>query len=166
MKKIIPPIGLRIIKSSIVVFLSLMTTYIRGNDCIPFYTAIAAIMSVQPTAKDAKYFGLGRAIGTFIGGFWGIVLLYINILLPAQHIIVHYLIVSLMIIPTIYTSIILKKPQSAFIACVTLISITINHITDTNPFLFAFNRMLDTFIGSLIGLAINYIALPKEQADN
>ena len=44
--------------------------------------------------------------------------------------------------------------------CVVFLSIALTHSFDDNPYLFVFNRVLDTFIGIGVGLAVNNFHLP------
>ena len=43
------------------------------------------------------------------------------------------------------------------------LSIAVNHAKDLNPYLFVWNRCLDTIIGILIGVAVNEFSLPREK---
>src|SRR5699024_31955 len=47
--------------------------------------------------------------------------------------------------------------------CVVFLSIAVNHAKDQNPYLFVWNRCLDTIIGILIGVAVNEFSLPREK---
>lgn len=157
----LPPIGMRMIKSALVVYACLLVDMARGNTGIPFYAAIAGILCIQPYREEAKKAGWGRICGTFIGAFWGVIALFINLSLPEGYIHLQYVIIALMVIPTIYTTNLFRKNASTFIACIALLSVDLNHIGDANPYLFAFNRVLDTSIGVGVALIINSIELPK-----
>lgn len=158
-----PAVGLRIIKSSIVVFICLFSGMFRPNG-IPFYSAIAAVLCIQPYREEGKRAGLGRIWGTFIGAFWGSLVLFINLyLIPGVHPVWQQLVISLTIIPVIYTTVLFKKPGSVFIACVVMLSISVNHITDSQPFLFVINRILDTWIGVFVAFIADSISLPKNR---
>ena len=69
----------------------------------------------------------------------------------------YYLIVSLCIIPLIYVTVLIKKSSASYITCVVFLSITVSHVTDSNPYLFVFNRVLDTLVGIFLALAVNKI---------
>ena len=51
--------------------------------------------------------------------------------------------------------------ETAYLAGTVFLVITINHFTDTNPFIFAFNRLLDTVIGVVVASVVNRIHLPR-----
>lgn len=74
-----------------------------------------------------------------------------------------FLIVALMIIPVIYTTLLIKRPNASYFSCVVFLSITVNHIMDENPYLFVLNRVIDTFIGIAIGMLVNSARLPRRR---
>ena len=151
-----PKIGLRMIKTSIAVFLCFLIYVLRNEQGIVFYSCIAAVLCVQQDSRDTLRVGKNRMEGTIIGGVIGMLTLVFC-----------YLFISLMIIPTIYTTIWLKKPSASYISCVVFLSLTVSHGADGNPYMFALMRMLDTFIGILVAYAVNLIHLPStKESDN
>ena len=66
-----PKIGLRNIKSAISVFICLVL--LKDNH---FYASIAAIICLQTTVANSIKVGKNRAIGTILGGLWGLIVLY------------------------------------------------------------------------------------------
>lgn len=160
-----PTVGMRMVKSSIVVFLCLVLSLLRQYQNISLDIVIAAFLCIQPTMESSKEVAVGRLFGTLIGGFWGSIVLAVNIYLLSQvHVIFVYLLISIMIIPVIYTGVAFKKPSSVFIACVVFLSITVNNIGNVSLIVFVFNRMLDTFLGVLIAMAVNHFYMPKGNA--
>lgn len=155
-----PKIGLRIIKSSVAVALCFVVYFLRGQQGTPFYSAIAAVLCMQPDTSNSLRVGWNRTVGTLIGGFAGmLVLLAERYWLPAEYPIIPYLITAVAIIPLIYVTLLVKKPTASYITCVVFMSITVSHAGDVNPYLFAFNRTLDTLIGIFVSLAVNHIRL-------
>ena len=149
-----PKIGLRMIKTSIAVFLCFLIYVLRNEQGIVFYSCIAAVLC--------------RMEGTIIGGVIGMLtLVFMKYVFVNDNKLFCYLFISLMIIPTIYTTIWLKKPSASYISCVVFLSITVSHGADGNPYMFALMRMLDTFIGILVAYAVNLIHLPStKESDN
>ena len=68
-----------------------------------------------------------------------------------------------MIVPVLYTTIVIKKKQASYFSCVVFLSIVVNHMTDANPYLFVWNRFLDTVIGIAVGIGVNCISLPRKK---
>ena len=67
MKKM-PGIGLRMIKSSIAVFLCLMLNMLRQGQGVVFYSCIAAVLCMQQDAGSSVRVGKNRVVGTLVGG--------------------------------------------------------------------------------------------------
>lgn len=163
-RKNLPPIGARIIKSSIAVALCMVIYYIRlllpvGNG-IPFYSALAALWCMQPYADTTKNNAGQRAIGTFTGAAYGLVFIIILHFIRLTEPIIVYFAASAVIIPVIYTTVVMDKRNASFFSCVVFLSIALTHSFDENPYLFVLNRILDTFIGIGVGIAVNSFHMP------
>lgn len=158
-----PKIGMRIIKSSIAVFLCFVIYMIRGEG-IPFYSAIAAVLCMQSDVENSWRVAFNRIVGTFIGGFFGmLVMLAEQRFIPPTLPMAKYLLISIMVIPLIYIAVLVKKPTASYITCVVFMSVTVSHGLDANPYLFAINRILDTLMGIFVSLGINVFHLPKRK---
>lgn len=163
-RKSLPPIGMRMIKSAVGVFLALVIYLLRGRQGAPFYTAISVLWCMQPYISDAKKNALQRTLGTIIGVVYGLIVIMIEYyVFPTQYEIVRYLLISIFIIPVIYTTVICNKKNASYFSCVVFLSITIVHISDSNPYLFVFNRFLDTMIGIGLALMINSARIPRKR---
>lgn len=161
-KQKIPQIGMRTLKSALGVFLGFVIYYLRGKQGTPFYTALSVLWCMRPYMKDSKQMAFQRAIGTFIGGAYGLIMIMFekHIFEPTDFL--RYCAIAIMIIPIIHTTIILNKKNASYFACVVFLSIVVNHLTDENPYLFVMNRVLDTLIGIFLALAINMFRLPQK----
>jgi len=159
-----PKIGMRIIKTCIAVYICFLIYMLRGEQGAPFYSAIAAILCMQPYVSNSLKVALNRTLGTFIGGAMGMFILLVEqSFVPTDMPALQYLIVSLAIIPLIYFTVLIKKPTTSFIACVVFLSIAISHGADVNPSVFALNRILDTLIGIFVSLGVNALHLPRKK---
>ena len=162
--KKLPPIGARIIKSSVAVALCMVVYHIRtllpiGNG-LPFYSALSALWCLQPYPRTTKNNAGQRTIGTFTGALYGLIFIILMKSAGATTPVLVYLAASVFIIPVIYTTVILDKRSASFFSCVVFLSIALTHSFDDDPYLFVFNRVLDTFIGIVIGLGVNNFYLP------
>ena len=102
-KIVIPKIGMRMIKSSVAVFICFLIHMLRGGEGDPFYSVIATILCMQPQVENSRKVAFNRIFGTLIGAMVGIfVLLIQQNVIPANWILVRYILVSFAIIPTIY----------------------------------------------------------------
>lgn len=160
-KHSLPRVGMRIIKSAIGVFLCFVIYLMRGRQGTPFYSALAVLWCVQPQVTDSVKNALQRTIGTGIGALFGLLVIQLEIYgITLGDGVLHYLMISGSIIPIIYVTVLLKQKNASYFACVVYLSIVVNHIGDTNPFLFVADRSVDTMIGILVGLAINLTYIP------
>lgn len=158
----LPPLGQRIIKSAIAVFIVYIIYYLRGFQGIPFYSAIGAIQCIQPYKKTSKKVMWNRMFGTLNGALFGMITILIDMYYIQQaNQLQYFLLVSFMIIPLMYTSVACKRAEVSYFCSVVFLSITINHIGDANPFLFVLNRIVDTFIGIGVATLVNQAHLPK-----
>jgi len=148
--------GMRVIKTVIAVYICFLISFI--NKSLPFYSVIATILCMQSNIKNGWQVGKDRMIGTLIGGIYGFIcIISINLFNIELFNYIHYLILSLFLIPIIYTNVYLKVTNSTYISCVAFFSITISHGGDTAPMYFALRRIIDTLIGIIVSLAVNRI---------
>lgn len=158
----IPGIGMRIVKSAAAVGICYLVNLLRGGQGIVFYSQLAALWCIQMYRTNTRQNAVQRTIGTLVGAVYGLVYLLVC---PAF---VHLepfgegigqSLIALMIVPVLYTTVLLDKKQASYFSCVVFLSIVVNHVNDINPFLFVWNRFLDTMIGILVGILINDIRL-------
>lgn len=165
-KRTLPPIGLRIIKSAVAIAICYLVSFIRGNDGIVFYSQLAALWCMQVYMENSKKNAAQRFIGTLIGAVYGLAYLLIEekMSLPAgKDEIIQALMISGMIVIVLYTTVLIRKKQASYFSCVVFLSIVVNHVADSNPYLFVWNRFLDTVIGIVIGIGVNSFSLPKNK---
>ena len=161
-----PRIGMRIIKTSIVVFICFVIYWLRGQDGLPFYSGVAAIICMQPYVGGSVRAAANRTIGTLIGGALGVLYLLTDWLfeLSVHHVMLNYLIISLLVIPLIYVTVLIKRPESAPITCVVFICIAVGYGGSVGSYTFALNRLIDTIIGIFVSLAVNSFRIPRKKA--
>lgn len=150
-------LGGRTRKTVIAVFISLVLDSLRPGG-MPFYAAITAIFCVQKKAAQSIETSVNREIATIIGGVIGMLFLFAEQRFGGfDSDIVLYAIIALCLIPIISLSVSIGRPQSTFLMCVVFLSVTIMHSGDVHPFDFALNRILDTTIGIVTALVVNYL---------
>lgn len=154
-------VGMRTIKTVIAVVLCFIIYELRGRQGIPFYSALSAIWCIRPDIRNSKHMAMQRIIGTMIGAAFGLlVLLFEGSYHRELDEVIGYLLSSVILIPVIATTVIMKKKDASYFSCAVFLSITINHLRDANPYLFVWNRIWDTMIGILVALFINTVRLP------
>ena len=136
------------------------------SDGLPFYSAISAIWCMQPNYETTKSNAGQRTIGTFIGAVFGFLYIVFVRLVGMQESLPAYLLASLMVIPLIYSTVIMDKKQATFFSCSVFLSIALTHSFDEDPTLFVCNRILDTFIGIGVGVLVNNFHIPGKYDKN
>lgn len=159
----LPKVGLRMIKSAAAVFLCLLLNMARQGQGAVFYSCIAAVLCMQQDNGSSIRVGMNRVVGTLIGGLAGMLLLAGEQRLHLQGTLSHALLVSLGVLLIIYVTVLLNKKSASYISCVVFMSIVVSHVTDADPYLFAFNRILDTLIGIAVSFALNFFHLPRHR---
>ena len=160
-----PPIGMRIVKSAVAILLCYLVSFLRGNSGIVFYSQLAALWCIQVYVENSWKNALQRFIGTIIGALYGLVYLLIRKWtgsFTAMNEFSDALFISGLIVVILYTTVLIRKKQASYFSCVVFLSIVVNHVTDVNPYLFVWNRFLDTVIGIIIGVGVNLVSLPRE----
>lgn len=173
-----------IIRATIGVFICcLLYEFFDIGTGIPFYAGIATVICLQSEIKSTVRVGLNRTIGTLLGGFTGMGILYLthNYYILGQPIL-RYGLITLCIIPLMYIANIirkvrvpigwdetslfpgtkvfidfLKKSTLTNITCIAFLSVTITHGGDVSITEFATNRIMDTLIGVAVSFFINLI---------
>lgn len=161
-KRKLPGIGMRIIKSAIAVAICYLIDMLREGQGMVFYSQLAALWCIQMYRSGTKQNAIQRTIGTVVGAIYGLVFLLINPILGYlgnNGNVLGNMVISLMIVVVLYTTVLLKQKQASYFSCVVFLSIVVNHVADANPYLFVWNRFLDTMIGIGVGILVNDIRL-------
>ena len=166
LKNKVPPIGWRILKSALAVLLCYLVSFLRGNAGIVFYSQLAALWCIQVYVQNSKKNASQRFIGTTVGALFGLLYLLVRNALGMEgqvYRVIDAFAISFFIIVILYTTVLMKKKQASYFSCVVFLSIVVNHVTDSNPYLFVWNRFLDTVIGIIIGIGVNSVSLPRKK---
>ena len=159
----VPHIGMRIIKSALGVLICFAIYFMRGKQGAPFYSALAVLWCIQNQTKNTVQNALQRTVGTGIGAAYGLIYILIKQRVPQLgDSFLHYCIISIALIPIIYTTVVIKQKKASYFSCVVFLSIVVNHLMDENPYIFVANRSLDTLIGIFVGLVLNSVCIHGE----
>lgn len=156
----IPKIGMRNFKTTLSVFICLMLFELINREN-SIYACIAAVICLQNTVVDSLEKGVARIIGTIIGGFVGVLVLFVINTFIAYDILIF--IIPLGIMALIQICVIINMKQSVVICCVVYLIIMITKSHEGGYVLYAINRVLDTSLGILIAVLVNkYVAIPEK----
>ena len=175
-----------IIRATLSVFICcLLYEYFDIGTGIPFYAGIATIICLHSEIQSTVRVGLNRTVGTLLGGFTGMGILYLT---RSYYILnsplLRYGLITSCIAPLMYFANrirkiripigwedvhlfpgakflidFLKKSALTNITCIAFLSVTITHGGDVSITEFACNRILDTLIGVGVSFFINLIPL-------
>jgi uncharacterized membrane protein YgaE (UPF0421/DUF939 family) len=145
-------VGMRTIKTGISVFLCVLVAHVIKLE-YPFYASIAAVITLQSSVTASFHAGKNRMLGTLLGAAIGFIF---ALLLPGNSILC-----GLGVIIVIYMLNILNWKNSVSIGCIVFLVIMTN-LNGRSPFIYSINRILDTFIGIIIALFVNYIIYPPK----
>lgn len=162
--KKIPIPGQRIFRTVAAVWLCLLVYVLRGRQGEPLYAALAVLQCIQPYTQTMRSVARKRVIGTLIGAVWGLLLLLCEQgLARAGHEEpwLHFLLIGLFTGIVLYFTVLLKAQEAAYFSAVVLLVITIKHANDVSPYVYAFNRTLDTVIGVAVAEIVNRLHLPR-----
>ncbi|MEJ8554755.1 FUSC family protein [Tepidibacter sp. Z1-5] len=143
-------VGMRNIKTAIAVSLSVAISRFFNME-YPFYAAIAAIISMQTTIGESFKVGRNRMLGTILGAMVGVIFYFIN----SNSIIA----IGIGIMVVIYMCNLFRWNKSVSIAGIVFCVIMTN-LDGRDPIFYALNRILDTFIGIIIAVLVNYFIKP------
>lgn len=139
-------IGMRTVKTGIAVSLcTLLAQYLVEN---PMFAGVGCVASVQDTVKGSLKLGFNRVKGTMIGGLVGFLCVLIS---PGNPILA-----GIGIMTTIYSCTALGINSGIIVSSVTFLSIHLG-IIDSNPAYYSIQRVMDTSVGVVIGVIINYV---------
>ncbi|NLO84945.1 MAG: hypothetical protein GX096_05905 [Clostridiales bacterium] len=145
----LPHPGWRTIKTVIAVFLSaLFMKYILKQT--PFFGCIGAVVAVERTLSSSVKAAIVRNVGTITGGLIGIVIATFTNSLA---------ITSLALIPLIYINNRIGRKESIVPGAIVLFAVVYLNTVET-AWVYGATRILGTFIGTLIGIAVNMLIVP------
>ena len=160
-----PPIGQRIVKTSVAVFLCLVFYRLRGyrGETMSAEAAITAIICMQPYVDDTKEYALNRLAGTLIGALWGFLFLLVMPLFPglSQNPFTLYPLMGLGILVSLYSAVVIRKPDTSSLAAIVFICVVIAYPDIDAPLNQAFHRLLDVLVGTAIAIGVNLFRLPR-----
>lgn len=158
----LPPLGMRIVKTGICVFFCLLLNYMFSAQ-VALISSLAAIVAMQSSLQNTLKTGVGRMVGTAIGG--GAALLMLPIAEGVETEWLYIFMMPLGMILIIYVCVLIGVPQSASICAFVYIAVLIipfNPNSRGNAYMQGIQRIADTAVGVLIALLVNrFIAPPK-----
>ena len=160
----LPHLGMRIVKSAVAVFLCMCVYELRGRAGLPFFSALAALASLQPYREANRADARQRIVGTLLGGAFGLfaVLVFQNLPEPYQNYWVRHCMDAALVAVVLYTAVALRQKSAAFFSSIVYLCITMYYM-EGDAFSYVCNRVVDTLIGLVVGTAVNALQLPRRK---
>ncbi|MGM0397011.1 MAG: FUSC family protein [Bacillota bacterium] len=144
-------IGMRTVKTGLAVAISLLVSEVFNLQS-PLFAGIGAISTMQSSVSQSFVMGKNRMLGTVMGA---IVALFFTFYLPRNP-----FFLGLGIIIVIHILNLLNWKKSISLSAIVFLAVSNNHEYAMIPY--TTSRVLDTFIGIVIAVLVNYfIAAPK-----
>ncbi|MEG0305340.1 MAG: aromatic acid exporter family protein [Oscillospiraceae bacterium] len=152
-KATLPTIGMRNVKTAISATACAIIYAIIGRN--PTFACIGAVFGMDNTMPSSLKTGGNRLVGTVIGGFIGMGLFALSSFLPYRNI-SRLVLLFVGIIALIYISQLLHFNGAIQAGAVVFYIVMLN--TPENSYIsYALNRMLDTGIGVMMSVFINWV---------
>lgn len=162
-----PRIGQRIFKTSVAVLICMLISYLRGHsgEDMSAESMITAIICMQPYVSDTKSYALSRLAGTLAGAVLGLAFLLILTLFPSlgKSMPLLYLLMSCGVLIALYSAVLLRKPDAASLTAIVFLCIVISFPDIESPLYQTLLRILETFIGTTVAIAVNIFRLPRRK---
>ena len=158
----LPRVGMRMIKTALAVAICFVIYFLRGEEGVPIFSTIAAIICMQPQVENSRQAAFNRVVGTLVGAIFAIVIIYVIREIPWHYRFFRYMVISLTLIPVMYVTVLLKKTGATALAGIVLLSICLSNMGQA-PYIDALNRSVETIIGIVVSLGVNTLHLPRKQ---
>lgn len=157
-----PRVGMRMVKTALAVGICFLLYILRGEHGAPVFSAIAAIICMQPYVENSVQVAFNRIVGTLLGAAFALLALYFIRFIPEDYHLWEYAVISFTVIPVLYITVLLKKTGASSLASIVFLSVCLSNSGNT-PLMDAVNRSVETIIGILVSLAVNIVHLPRRR---
>ncbi|MGC6770476.1 FUSC family protein [Enterococcus sp. LJL128] len=151
-------LGMRTLKSALAVMVCILLFKLFDRGA-PMIAALAAVFSLRQDLTTSLSFGKSRVIGNSLGG--GLALLYFVV---QQHFSNDFL-VELFFLPFLVILVIVLSDgmgnNSGIISAIATMLMIALSVPQGESMYYAFERVLDTFIGTFVAISINFLIRAK-----
>lgn len=151
-------LGMRTIKTALAVMLCILLFHLtdRGS---PLIAALAAVFSLRQDLTTSISFGRSRVLGNSLGGLFAMIFYYVQSLFKNDFYVELFLLPFFVILVIVLSDGI--NNNSGIISAIATMLLIALSIPQGESILYALNRVLDTFIGTVIAISLNGVISPQ-----
>lgn len=159
--------GMRIIKTSFAVILCFIIDYLRAYP-YPYNSAITSIICMQQNLPNTRLVAKNRVLCTLISGVYSVSVIFIltEILSVKLNSLFHFIMIGLLLVPLMTLLVNLNLEKSVLVASVIYILCCITSLGSKTPVMFMIFRVIDSTLGILASLFMNWLPLLNQQKKN
>lgn len=168
-KRLLPPLGQRIIKTAAAVFIVLIFYMLQGYHGNVGAACVTAILVMQPYMSDTRTFALERISGTLLGAFWGLAyLLLMRELVQAvpaltAHQSVAYFLMAFFVVLALYSTVVIKRSSLAALVAIVMLGVVAEYPDVSDPLHQTLYNLADTIVGTIVAIFVNVAKFPRRK---
>lgn len=137
----------------------LLFRFIPGSQ--PMIAALAAVFSLRQDLTTTVSFGKSRILGNSLGGLAAMIYLFIKQFFHSDFA------VELIVLPILVALLIIINDginnNSGIVSAIATMLVVTLSVASSESYIYALQRVIDTFIGTLIAIVINFVLRPPEK---
>lgn len=164
-KRLLPPLGQRIIKTATAVFILLIIYMLQGGHGSVSSACVTALLCIQPYASDSWTFAIERVAGTVIGSVWGYLYLELMWAIPllGHNMVMAYFMMALFLVLALYSTVVIKRSSLAGLVGIVMLGIVIQYPRVGLPLAQTAQNFADTLLGTVVAVIVNVAHLPRQK---
>lgn len=164
-KRILPPLGQRILKTAAAVFICMVIYTLQGHHGSLNSACVTAILCMQPYMSDTRTFALERIAGTLLGAAWGLAYLVMMRMFPALGEIqmLAYFLMAVFTTLAIYSTVVIKRSSLAALVAIVLLGTIVEYPNVEAPLTQTLTNLADTIVGTIVAIVVNVARMPRRK---
>lgn len=164
-KRLLPPLGQRIIKTATAVFVLLIIYMLQGGHGSVSSACVTALLCIQPYASDSWTFAVERVAGTVLGSVWGYLYLVVMRAVPffGRNMVLAYFMMAFFLVLALYSTVVIKRSSLAGLVGIVMLGIVVQYPNVNLPFAQTVRNFADTLLGTVVAVIINVAHLPRQK---
>lgn len=164
-KRLLPPLGQRITKTAVAVFILLIIYMLQGHHGSVGSACVTAILCMQPFVSDSKTFAIERICGTLLGALWGLLYLELMSEVPilGKNMVSAYFMMAVFVALGLYSTVVIKRSSLAALVSIVLLGVISSYPNVESPITQTLTNLADTIVGTVVAIVVNVSHLPRRK---